>query len=88
MDPVPDPIGLLPEKFLGYSRESNPRPLEWQSDLLIIINIIIIIIYTGRVKAIRPSLPLNQVCKLYRKNDYNVIVQSYTKLINTVNMTD
>ena len=31
--PVPDPI--LPEKFLGYSRESNPGPLGWQSDMLI-----------------------------------------------------
>ena len=30
--PVPDPI--LPEKILGYSRESNPRPLGWQSDIL------------------------------------------------------
>ena len=25
VDPVPDPI--LPEKFLGYNRESNPGPL-------------------------------------------------------------
>ena len=33
--PVPDPI--LPEKFLGYSRESNPGPLGWQSDMLTII---------------------------------------------------
>ena len=32
MDPVPDPI--LPEKFLGYSRESNLGPLGWQSDVL------------------------------------------------------
>ena len=32
MDPVPDPI--LPEKFLGYNRESNPGPLGWQSDVL------------------------------------------------------
>ena len=32
MDPVPDPI--LPEKFLGYSRESNPAPVGWQSDVL------------------------------------------------------
>ena len=32
VDPVPDPI--LPEKFLGYSRESNPGPLGWQSDVL------------------------------------------------------
>ena len=32
MDPVPDPI--LTEKFLGYSRESNPGPLGWQSDVL------------------------------------------------------
>ena len=32
VDPVPDPI--LPEKFLGYSRESNPGPLGWQSDML------------------------------------------------------
>ena len=32
MDPVPDPT--LPEKFLGYSRESNPGPLGWQSDVL------------------------------------------------------
>ena len=30
VEPVPDPI--LPEKFLGYSRESNPGPLGWQSD--------------------------------------------------------
>ena len=29
MDPVPDPILL--ENFLGYSRESNPGPLGWQS---------------------------------------------------------
>ena len=32
VDPVPDPI--LPEKILGYSRESNPGPLGWQSDML------------------------------------------------------
>ena len=32
VDPVPDPI--LPEKFLGYSRKSNPGPLGWQSDVL------------------------------------------------------
>ena len=31
-DPVPDPI--LPEKFLEYSRESNPGPLGSQSDVL------------------------------------------------------
>ena len=35
MDSVPDPI--LPEKFLWYSRESNPGPLGWQLDLLITI---------------------------------------------------
>ena len=29
VDPVPDPILL--EKFLGYSRESNPGPLGWQT---------------------------------------------------------
>ena len=29
--PLPDPI--LPEKFLGYSRESNPGQLGWQSDV-------------------------------------------------------
>ena len=27
VDHVPDPT--LPEKFLGYSRESNPGPLGW-----------------------------------------------------------
>ena len=32
VDPVPDPIRL--EIFLGYSRESNPEPLGWQSDVL------------------------------------------------------
>ena len=32
VDPVPEPI--LPEKFLGYSRESNPGLLGWQSDVL------------------------------------------------------
>ena len=32
VDPVSDLI--LPEKFLGYSRESNPGPLGWQSDVL------------------------------------------------------
>ena len=32
VDPVPDPIP--PEKFLGYSRELNPEPLGWQSDVL------------------------------------------------------
>ena len=31
VDPVPDPIP--PEKLLGYSRESNPGPLGWQSDV-------------------------------------------------------
>ena len=52
MDTVPGPI--LPEKFLGYSRESDPGPLGWQSDMLttipnrwsIIIILIIIIIIT------------------------------------------
>ena len=37
VDPVPDLI--LPEKFLGYSRESNPGPLGWQSDIYIYIYI-------------------------------------------------
>ena len=32
VDTVPDPILL--KKFLGYSRESNPGPLGWQSDML------------------------------------------------------
>ena len=32
MDRVPDPI--LPEKFQGYTRESNPGPLGWKSDVL------------------------------------------------------
>ena len=32
VNPVLDPI--LPKKFLGYSRESNPAPLGWQSDVL------------------------------------------------------
>ena len=32
VDPIPDPI--LPEKFLGYSRESNLGPLGWPSDVL------------------------------------------------------
>ena len=32
VDPVPDPI--FPEKFLGYSQESNPGPLGMQSDVL------------------------------------------------------
>ena len=32
VDPIPDPI--LPEKFLGCSRESNPGPLGWQSNVL------------------------------------------------------
>ena len=32
VDPVPDPILL--EKFLGYSRVSNPGPLRRQSDVL------------------------------------------------------
>ena len=30
--PVSDPI--LPEQFLGYSRESNPGRLGWQSDVV------------------------------------------------------
>ena len=33
VDPVPELI--LPEKFLGYSRESNPGALGWQSYVLI-----------------------------------------------------
>ena len=32
VDPVTDLI--RPEKIQGYSRESNPGPLEWQSDVL------------------------------------------------------
>ena len=32
MDLVPDPT--LPEKFLGYSRESNSGPFGWHSDVL------------------------------------------------------
>ena len=50
MNPVPDPIRLLPEKFLGYWREWNPCPLGWLPDVLttilkgLIIIIIIIII--------------------------------------------
>ena len=32
VNPVPDPT--LPEKFLGYSRESNLGPFGWQSDVL------------------------------------------------------
>ena len=32
VDPIPDPI--LAEKFLGYSWESNPGSLGWQSDML------------------------------------------------------
>ena len=32
VNPVSDPI--LPEKLLGYSQESNPRPLGWKSDTL------------------------------------------------------
>ena len=27
-------VDPVPEKFLGYSRESNPGPLGWQSDVL------------------------------------------------------
>ena len=47
MDPIRDPI--LPQKFLGYSRESNPGPLRWRTIVLTAIsnrrsNIIIIII--------------------------------------------
>ena len=30
----PHATTILPEKFLGYSRESNPEPLGWQSDVL------------------------------------------------------
>ena len=32
VDPAPDPI--LQQKFLRYSRESNPGPVEWQSAVL------------------------------------------------------
>ena len=32
VNPVPDPI--LPDEFLGYSLESNPGSLGWQSDML------------------------------------------------------
>ena len=35
VDPIPDPILL--EKFLGYSQESNPGPLGWQSDILEVV---------------------------------------------------
>ena len=33
MDPVPDPI-LPKKKILRYSRESDPGPLGWESDVL------------------------------------------------------
>ena len=42
MDLVPDPI--LPEKFLGYSRESNPGPLGWQSDVLTTIPLLLLLL--------------------------------------------
>ena len=32
MDPVSDPI--LPERCIGYSRESNPESLGWELDVL------------------------------------------------------
>ena len=35
IDPVSEPV--FPEKFLGYSQESNLGPLVWQSDVLTII---------------------------------------------------
>ena len=59
MDPVPHTI--YPENFLGYSREKNPGPLGWYSDmvtttpqrrsllLLFIIIIIIIIIIINEI---------------------------------------
>ena len=68
MDPVPDPI--LPQKFLGYSWESNPGPLGWQSDVLttipnrwsddiiiiiIIVIIIITIILTSQIRELKAS---------------------------------
>ena len=37
MDPVPDPI--LPETFLGYSRESNPGPLEASANIVSLFHI-------------------------------------------------
>ena len=37
VDPVSDPI--RPETFREYSRESNPGPLEWQSDVLMVNDI-------------------------------------------------
>ena len=32
VDPIPDPI--FPEKFIGYSQESNSEPLGGESDML------------------------------------------------------
>ena len=50
VDPIPDPI--LPEKFPEYSRESNPGPLGWQSDLLTTIPnrqsvVVVVVVYLG-----------------------------------------
>ena len=52
VDPVPDPI--LPEQFLGYSRESNRGPSAWQSDVQTTIpNRRSIIVYTRFLPKIR-----------------------------------
>ena len=56
--PVPDPI--LPEKVLGYSRESNPGPLGWQSDVLATIPN-----RWSRVKDARDNLSRDDIQHLY-----------------------
>ena len=46
VDPVPDT--LRPEKFLGYSRESNPGPLGWQSDVLTTCKQVVLVAQAAR----------------------------------------
>ena len=92
VDPVPDPI--LPEKFLGYSRESNPGPLGWQSEVLTTIpnrwslvfvifsNISLIITLTHVVKSLHVTslFPDYDDSPLVRRNFQNAVRLHHTGL--------
>ena len=59
MDPVLDPIP--PEKILGYSRESKPGPLGWQSEVLTTIPNRRSIILVGTVVSFISNLGINRI---------------------------
>ena len=90
MDPVPDPI--LPEKFLGYSRESNPGHLGWQSDVLTTIpnclpnNMLSKEVFSSYTRLCTDFIRRNQYCILTMAQLYPEVIHIlYKKIISLLN---